>query len=388
MLTHMPWDWNLGGPQPQMDLADELRGMGHAVDKFDINDAFSAFPRLHPALLDLLFPFVATMWVRRYGRAYDIIDAHQGNLPFSKRQLHFSGLLCVRSAGLVHFYAVQARRWQTREPRRRPNPRRVAGLALRRTLLSPEFAIMRTERSFRAADMILLANRDEHRHVADVLGYGGKAIWIPHGLSDARLARLAPVAAAARRRSAGRQVVFVGSWSVRKGLRDWPRIVALTRARVPGASFLFLGTVVDAEGVLRDLGYPPSPWIQVIPRFDNRCLPVLLEGAKAGAFPSYIEGFGLAVLEQAAAGVPTVAYDVPGPREILSSVSPSLLVPPGDTGAFVSMLCELLTMDSESYVVTADQSRKVAEGFSSRKVAEANLGAYLEFMQHIRGDHA
>ena len=60
-----------------------------------------------------------------------------------------------------------------------------------------------------------------------------------------------------------------------------------------------------------------------------------------GAFPSYVEGFGLAVLEQLAAGLPTVAYNLPGPRDILKSTLPDLLVPCGDAEKFAATLCQV-----------------------------------------------
>ena len=55
------------------------------------------------------------------------------------------------------------------------------------------------------------------------------------------------------------------------------------------------------------------------PTFEEADLPSLLADCAVALFPSYVEGFGLAVLEQLAAGLPTIAYDVPGPRQILDS---------------------------------------------------------------------
>ncbi|MFM6472484.1 MAG: glycosyltransferase family 4 protein, partial [Dolichospermum sp.] len=102
------------------------------------------------------------------------------------------------------------------------------------------------------------------------------------------------------------------------------------KKQVPNAKFLFLGTGVSLQKVLQDLNLPACDWINIIPQYNSEELPMLLSGATVGAFPSYIEGFGFAVLEKLASGLPTIAYDVPGPREILKLLDGSLLTPVGD----------------------------------------------------------
>ena len=72
--------------------------------------------------------------------------------------------------------------------------------------------------------------------------------------------------------------------------------------------------------------------LEFVSDFRPEDLPTLLADCTVGAFPSYVEGFGLAVLEQLASGLPTVAYDTAGPRDLLASRLPDLLVPKGDDG--------------------------------------------------------
>ena len=87
--------------------------------------------------------------------------------------------------------------------------------------------------------------------------------------------------------------------------------------RHPAAQFLFLGTMFDETVVRGDLGSDNSSRIFCRPAFAVRDLPSLIADCVMGIFPSHVEGFGLALLEQLAAGLPTVAYNVPGPRQIL-----------------------------------------------------------------------
>ena len=193
------------------------------------------------------------------------------------------------------------------------------------------------EGSFRCADLINV-DEDDLAALRDEMGYGGKVVMFPFGLSEERrLAFLRERAPAAQRR-AGRTAAFIGTWNSRKGARDWPAIAAGVRERVPDARFLLLGTGLAPERVLRD--FPPElrAAVEVVPSYDSDALPALLAPAAAGAFPGHLEGFGFAVLEKLAAGLPTVAYDAPGPRDSMARLAEPATVPAGDTGAFAARL--------------------------------------------------
>ena len=107
--------------------------------------------------------------------------------------------------------------------------------------------------------------------------------------------------------------------------------------------------MVDAPAILRDLGLESSDGIELISDYPPADLPRLLADCTVGVFPSYVEGFGLAVLEQLAAGIPTVAYDVSGPRDSLSDRLPEFLVPVGDIEAAARAVCRILKLDLIEY---------------------------------------
>ena len=92
--------------------------------------------------------------------------------------------------------------------------------------------------------------------------------------------------------------------------------------------------MVEDRLVLDDLNLGVPDFLELVPQFAPDDLPRLLADCTVGAFPSYVEGFGLAVIEQLAAGLPTVAYDAPGPSEILRDALPELLISPGDISSF------------------------------------------------------
>ena len=107
--------------------------------------------------------------------------------------------------------------------------------------------------------------------------------------------------------------------------------------------------MVDEQIVRRELGSAASADIELVSDYQPDELPALLANCTVGAFPSYVEGFGLAVIEQLAAGLPTVAYDTPGPRGILERELPEMLIPSGDVAAFASALTRLLRLSADEY---------------------------------------
>jgi glycosyltransferase involved in cell wall biosynthesis len=65
--------------------------------------------------------------------------------------------------------------------------------------------------------------------------------------------------------------------------------------------------------------------------------------ASINLLPSRYEGFGLVIIEAAAFGVPTVAFNCPvGPGEIITNHKDGLLIPDGDIKAFAKGVCLLI----------------------------------------------
>jgi len=380
MILHMPWTRDLGGSRVQFELAEEFRKQGHIVDKFDINDAFPRSNRLTVRFHAAVFHHRAARFVQKHGNSYDIIDSHQENLPFSKKHLHFHGLLSVRSVGLVHLYDRYLQQVAQSPVRRRRGKRAMGGRLVRwvvRTLADP---VKNAEKSFAEADCIIVNNQDEYDYVRQSLGYQNKLVQLPFGLTDLRLQAFQSNAKNPQQRLASRQVVFIGYWSPRKGSGDWARIIAGVRAQVTGTRFLFLGTGRTADDILQELGLSSNEWLTIVPHYTSEQLPMLLGEGTVGAFPTYIEGFPFALLEKLASGLPTVSYDVPGPRETLPLVDASLMVPTGNVEHFITRLVQLLRVDEAEYFHLSQRCRDVARMFTWPKIAAETLDVYSKFL--------
>ncbi|MDQ3627011.1 MAG: glycosyltransferase [Verrucomicrobiota bacterium] len=374
VIVNLPWDSRLGATRVWMELADQWRAVGHEVEKFSLSDAFrdARAARVKFALRQILFPYRAAAFVKQNAARFDVIDALVGTLPFSKQKLGFCGLLVARSVGLYRLYGrfeqSIARRWP-QHPKGKLIGRMLYGFTNRRLFQASDRAVLH-------ADLINVPNEEEAKCVREGFGSDRRVIVQPYGLTDARRDALQRAAAAPESRLAQQRVCFIGMWGARKGAYDWPRIIGRIRRDVPKVQFRFLGTMLGAEAIRADLGVAASDDIEFISDYQPDDLPNLLADCTVGAFPSYVEGFGLAVIEQLAAGVPPVAYDTAGPHDILHCTVPELLVPNGDPEALGSAVSQLLRAPLDVYRELSQRCVATAQEFSWNTIARDALAVY------------
>jgi glycosyltransferase involved in cell wall biosynthesis len=393
VVTNTPWTRNLGAPRVQLELAEQWRALGHVVEKFSGEDAFPlGSSRLLPrngfagrvtSFLRISFEFSrrARAFVREHADRYDVIDATLPDLPFSKRDLRFAGLLVARSVVFVPAYAEFDREARRRWPEPKSVRRAVHDLL---TAVGRRQRVRDVEPSLRHADLVNVSSREDLEAVRDRMGSDARTVLFPFGVSAERFAEFDRARAGVEERLARQTVAFIGTWNPRKGSRDWPEIVRLVRERRPGVRFLFLGTGLSAERVLGS--FPPDlrPNLEAVPLFENTDLPKLLARATVGAFPGYLEAFGFSVLEKLAAGLPTVTYDAPGPREMMRHHALCPMSPPGDLQGFSAELAGALSLSPERYREVSDESRRVASLFRWEEIARETVELYARRLQEER----
>jgi glycosyltransferase involved in cell wall biosynthesis len=372
--VNLPWDSRLGAVRVYMELAEQWRASGNVVEKYSLSDAFpdalSSSAKL--TLRQVLFPLKAAAFIRKNGARFDVVDALIGVLPFSKKKLGLRGLLVARSVGLYRLFEEFDRSVRKRWPGR------PKGTFLGRIFytLTRWRLLHASDRAVRHADLINLPNEEEAACLRHDAGANLPILVQPYGLTVERRRAFLQAAPPAELRLAQKRICFIGMWGARKGARDWSEIIRRIRERVPDVQFRFLGTMVDSTLIRRDLQLDTLEGIEFVSDYQPDDLPGLLADCTVGAFPSYAEGFGLAVLEQLAAGIPTIAYDTAGPRDLLGGPLRELLVPKGDIGAFAEEVCGILQLDPGGYRELCARSVERAAEFSWPAIAETTLSAY------------
>jgi len=381
-VVPIPWSPNLGVTKVRISLKDEFQKLGHHVEKFDVFDAFPELKKLsarQSRLLSLFrpsFEYQAKKFIQRNARRFDVIDFSHDCLPFSKEELNFHGLLVARSDGLSGIFSKVLKDFKKDE--------KFHNALIKWVLLQKKrYGTNNWIHGLKHSDLIILPNKGEIDYLHEFNDLCQKTVLVNHGLSEIEYKILSSNIHQIEHRLLKPIIVFLGSWSPNKGSQDWKLIIPIIREKIPGIIFRFIGTGCGKEKVVNDLELEDSKNIEVFPGFDNSNLSTLLQDATVVAFPSYCEGFGLAVLEKIASGIPTVAYDVFGTRETLRCIESSLLVPCGDVKQFSTRIVSILNLEKAAYKELSMKCVRAAKKFSWKAAASKTIAAYLNSLKDI-----
>ena len=374
MVSPNPLDPTLGASKVTMELSTAL----NALDGVQCN-------LYGPEAVGTMRRFSSRGWaevnaatrafVRDRAEHYDVVDIDHEHLPFPRSDFSRRPLLVARSVLLVHHL----------ERIRFPQPM-TARLLASRLRHGPPTAWFQHRRiaganaTIAAADLVNVSN---HADKAELVRRGvspAKIVVLPFGLTQAQRDAFRQVEA---RPSPSPVIAFVGSFDFRKGAADFPGIFASILACVPEARLALFGTAGHFRTADQVRALFPSEQrhaIDIHPTFDPATLPALLARCTVGMFPSYCEGFGFGVLEMLAAGLPVVAYDAPGPPEMLE---PGRLVPPGDTGALAAKVLALLA-DEERLTAARMNARQTAAKFDWMDIARRTVALFAEHAERHR----
>jgi glycosyltransferase involved in cell wall biosynthesis len=190
---------------------------------------------------------------------------------------------------------------------------------------------------------------------------------IPNGCDTTAIAERAASARAQRPPDDPRRVLMVARLDP---IKDQATLIrAFAAARQPGWQLQLVGDGPEGprlEALVRELGLNPA---QVFRR-RRADIPELLGQANLFAFSTTAaEGFGIALIEAMAAGLPILASDVAACREVLRNGAAGDLLPAGDAPAWTRRLIQLMTQPEERSAL-AERSLAHAAHFDSVHCAE------------------
>jgi glycosyltransferase involved in cell wall biosynthesis len=170
--------------------------------------------------------------------------------------------------------------------------------------------------------------------------------------------------------------LFLARLARTKGLADAVEALARVRRRVPDAHLVVVGTGPErgpASALAERIGVGDAvEWLGFVSEADKRRA---LARSRLLLAPSYEEGWGIAVCEALASGVPVVAYRHPVLDEVFGSAY--LAAGPGDVDGLAERAVRVLT-DLPYAEGLARAGRTTAERYDVGRVAELELDAILE----------
>lgn len=221
--------------------------------------------------------------------------------------------------------------------------------------------------AFRCSSAIVVNSNDVEEYIVQHYAAPRDRIqMIVNGVDTQRFSPLLDPAAAAV--TAPPRIVTIGRLVQQKNQALFLQAAAMLAKAIPELELMIVG-----EGPLRaqlqqqaaELGLSE----RVVFAGERRDTDVILRQASLFWLTSRWEGMPNTVLEALASGVPVIATDVGGTRQILRDGVDGYVVPSGDASAFVSRSLELLR-DGRRRARFASNARQRAEAFSPRRMAE------------------
>lgn len=176
------------------------------------------------------------------------------------------------------------------------------------------------------------------------------------------------------------EAVFLGGFRPSKGLFDLPVIWQTVTAAIPEAKLLVLGGgSVDYQEELKQRIVESGLFEKIVLAgvLPRRTLFERLKSGRLFVSPSYEEGWGIALLEALACGLPAVIYDLPAYDQIDQGV---IKVAIGDRNSFAREVVRLL-QNQGLYQRKQEEARRLAARFDWSSSFEREYSEILSLVE-------
>ena len=175
-----------------------------------------------------------------------------------------------------------------------------------------------------------------------------------------------------------RRVLMLGRLIAQKGVREFLSVSNRVCEQITDTKFIWAG---ETDSKHPD-SVPPSEFYRYShAEFIGHCDNVaeLLSQADVLLFPSYREGLPRAVMEAASMGLPVIAFDVPGVRDVIVNGETGYLVKFGDVTEMQHKLIKVLNDNHERERLGVNARKRMERFFDKNKIESA----YLELLSKL-----
>jgi glycosyltransferase involved in cell wall biosynthesis len=197
-----------------------------------------------------------------------------------------------------------------------------------------------------------------------------KTYLVSHGIDATQFAP------SAQSDTSRKQILFLNSVSIHKGIYELLAAFEIVARRMPDARLVIAGSGPDTEKVraliaASDVG----DRIDFIGRVERERVPAFMNACTVHCLPSLGEPYGQSVLEAMACGKPVVVTDAGGLRYLMPEGG-GYKVPPGDVQALADALIAILSSPQLQAEMGAVNRRAVEEQHAWERVGERLEGIY------------
>lgn len=176
----------------------------------------------------------------------------------------------------------------------------------------------------------------------------------------------------------GPLVGTVGRLVEGKGYEVLLEAAKLVLERIPNVMFLLVGDG-DAAKILKKKSVELGIDRKVVFVGSRLDVEILIKCMDVIVIPSFWEGLSTVALESMASGVPVIATDIPGNREIIKNLVNGILVPPGNPSKLAETIVTIL-YDSDLRRHLAANALRTVRLFDIKSVALKHQNLYLDLI--------
>ena len=173
-------------------------------------------------------------------------------------------------------------------------------------------------------------------------------------------------------------VGYVGNFATGKGHRQLIEAFEKILNDVPNARLLMAG-----RGITRDIA--PSASEKIIFAGWRDDIPACLNAMDLFVQPSLSEAFSQVLIEAMGTGLPVIATDVGGAREVIESSVNGILIAPDDADAIYREAIRLYNDAETRYEMARKGMRSVHERFTAEQMIEHQMSLYEKWMKEKQG---
>ncbi len=237
------------------------------------------------------------------------------------------------------------------------------------------FSVLLNKLTKRSADFIQTPSNFGKEQCVNIFSVPENKIFVvPNGVDLKQFPYFGP--------SKDKNILFLGGSSEHKGLDILIRALPPVIEKHPEVKVLVLGEMKSEENSLvrlaKDLNvFSGMDWLGLV---NQEKIPTFFKRSFLSVLPSRLDIFGMVVLESMASGIPVIAADVGGVKEVIKGSGAGILIDPENPGKLAESIIYLLDNPDKAREMGVRGRRLIEEKFSWEKISEKFEKEFLSIL--------
>lgn len=244
-----------------------------------------------------------------------------------------------------------------------------------------EFSIMQI------ADAVLTVNEEDYDYLNNIRSLAQKAYYVgPRDGCGVDTGKFNPALRKAYRDGARKELGLSGNTTVigyigrivwEKGFREIIESAKILRSKKLNFTFLILGDGIELDSVREQIRNESLNDYFMFPGYQFR-LNYYVSAFDVFILPSYREGLPISLLEAMAMGIPSIATDIRGCRQLITDNKTGILIPARNSKALADAICRYAQSGDYAATVSNRAAQEIAAAYSEDIMVDRTLRIYRD----------